>query len=75
MERVGISEEEIVERRVLALTFNQQKVLAKIDHLTENDGMTLTPSDKETTSSGRKFTIMQQLIGNLGRFNKSDFQE
>lgn len=75
MERVGIHEEEVVERRVLALTFDDDKKLVSIDHLSEEDGLELTPSDKETVSSGRQFTVMQQLIGNLGRFNKADFEE
>ncbi len=74
MERVGIHEEEVVERRVLALTFDENKKLANVSHLSEQDGIEITPSDKETVSSGRKFTVMQQLIGNLGRFNKSDFE-
>lgn len=70
-EQYGVYQTEVVEQQVIALEFNDEGVLEKIDMLDENDGLDIEPSSKETESSGRQFTILQQLIGNVGRFNKS----
>ena len=74
-EQIAVYQPEIVERRVLVVNFDDEGTLTRIAELNEKDGNDeLVFSDRETESGGRKFTIMQQLIGNLGRFNKSDFE-
>lgn len=72
--QTGLHRPEVDERRIVALDFNPEGVLVNFSTLTEKDGQEIEVSARETPSSGRKFTIMQQLIGNLGRFNKSNFE-
>lgn len=69
-EQYGIFEAEVVERQVVALHFNDDGILESIERYDENDGLALDPSARQTPSSGRQFTVLQQLIGNIGRFNK-----
>ena len=74
-EQIAVYQPEIVERRVLVVNFDEDGTLSRIAELDQEDGDDeLEFSSRETESGGRKFTIMQQLIGNLGRFNKSDFE-
>lgn len=72
--QTGLYKAEIEERRVIALDFDAEGLLINMSSLSEKDGQDVDVSARETPSSGRKFTIMQQLIGNLGRFNKGDFE-
>ena len=36
------------------------------------DGVVVEPVERETPTFGQELTIMQQLLGNFGRFNTSD---
>ena len=72
--QTGLYRPEVEERRVVALEFNAEGILINHSTLTEKDGQEVEVSARETPSTGRKFTIMQQLIGNLGRFNKDNFE-
>lgn len=73
-EQFAIFEADIVDRNVVVLKFNDESVLESINTLDENDGTEIAVVGRETESSGRKFTLMQQLIGNLGRFNPGQGQ-
>lgn len=69
-ERYGVYDTEVVEQQVIALNFDENGILSNIKKLDEDDSLDIEPSTKETPSSGRQFTVLQQLIGNVGRFNK-----
>lgn len=61
---------DVVERQVLILDFDQNLFLARVGTLSEEDGTELTLVSRETPTEGNKMTILEQLVGNLGRFNQ-----
>lgn len=61
---------DVVARDVLILDFDQYLQLARVSTLSEKDGQELTLVSRETPTEGNKITILEQLLGNLGRFNE-----
>lgn len=54
---------------VVALTFNDGGVLQKVEHLTLADSKPVNVVSRTTPSPGSEASFMQQLFGNIGRFN------
>jgi len=63
---------EVLERNVLVIEFDEFDTVAEKRQLTLEDGQSITMVSRETPSEGREMTIVQQLFGNLGRFNPAD---
>ena len=68
-ERVAFYNPEIVDRRVVKLTFDESGLLADIEDLSLEEGQQVDLVDRETPTRGREITFLEQMIGNLGRFN------
>jgi outer membrane protein assembly factor BamE (lipoprotein component of BamABCDE complex) len=60
----GVNSQEVVE-----VTFDQGGVLRSVKHLSQKDSMPVTVVDRTTPSPGSESSFMQQLLGNVGRFN------
>lgn len=69
LETVAFFNPTLIERRVLVVQFDANGVLRSVGNLDEKDGASLTPVTRETPTKGQELTIMEQLLGNLGRFN------
>ena len=67
-ERVAFFAPEITERRVLALRFDETGLLTAMEDLSTEDGQTIELVERETPTLGREITFLEQVIGNLGRF-------
>ncbi|MEA1938581.1 MAG: outer membrane protein assembly factor BamE [Pseudomonadota bacterium] len=57
----------VIERKVVAVDFDETGRVADIRTLTCADGRIIDPTARETETGGRDMTILQQLFGNLGR--------
>ena len=57
-----------VRRSVLILQFDPSLQLAKVATLSETDGKEIALVSRETPTKGHQITIMEQLLGNIGRF-------
>lgn len=67
-EKRGILDQEIVNERIFSVTFNTDGVLQAVEDVTSQREN--IPYDRsKTPTHGNDFTFMQQLLGNLGRFN------
>jgi outer membrane protein assembly factor BamE (lipoprotein component of BamABCDE complex) len=62
---------EVVGRKVLIMRFNQQGILETISTLDKADGKEVTLVARETPTEGHKLGLLEQLLGNIGRFNSS----
>lgn len=62
---------ETVDRTVLILHFDNNRTLERIATLSKEDGAEVTLVARETPTEGHKLTLLEQLIGNIGRFNTS----
>ena len=61
---------ESVERQVVTVRFDDQGVVSSIDKFGLERGREVDVVSRETPSFGQSPTIIQQMLGNLGRFNK-----
>ena len=67
-EKVAFFAPEVTDRRVLVLRFDETGLLEQIDDLSADDGQYVALVDRETPTLGRRMTFLEQVIGNLGRF-------
>lgn len=69
-EKVAFYNPEIIDRRVVKLTFDDTGLLAAIEDLSLEEGQEVDLVARETPTRGREITFLEQMIGNLGRFNQ-----
>lgn len=60
---------DVVERSVLILRFDNSRRLDSISTLSKEDGAEVTLVSRETPTEGHRLNLLEQLIGNIGRFN------
>ena len=63
------SQESIIEQKVVAIYFDKQGKIEYIQNYSKQDGREVE-MEGETPTSGRELGIIEQIIGNLGRFNR-----
>lgn len=68
-EQHGLAKTEVKERRILIVSFDEKGYLKQIEEKNANDAKEIDPVDRATPTAGREFTIYEQLIGNVGKFN------
>lgn len=67
-ERVAFRRPQVVSRNVTAVTFNKDsEVVERVDNLTLKDGKVIAFNGRETPTRGREMTILEQLLGTVGR--------
>ena len=59
----------VLSQQAVVLTFDDGGVLRGIETRTEKDSLPVTVSERSTPSPGTEASFMQQLFGNIGRFN------
>lgn len=69
-ETVAFLAPEVKDRKVVSLTFDKRGIVSKIDTLGLKDGRKVDTVNRETPSAGKDLSILEQLIGNVGRFSK-----
>lgn len=62
---------EVLERTVVAITFGDNGRVKEIGKFSLKDGKVVQLVDRMTPTPGRQFSIMQQLIGNIGKFESN----
>ena len=62
----------ILDQQVYIVDFDNRGVVKNVDHRTMADGEPITPAPGATPAPGRELTFMEQLIGNMGKFNSSN---
>ena len=60
--------QKVLSQDVVLLTFNDQGVLRDVKQLNKNDALPVTMVARATPSPGSEASILQQLLGNVGRF-------
>jgi outer membrane protein assembly factor BamE (lipoprotein component of BamABCDE complex) len=59
----------VLDQQVYIVDFNDRGIVKNIDHRTLADGEPITPAPGATPAPGRELTFLEQLIGNMGKFN------
>ncbi|OAN50853.1 cell envelope protein SmpA [Paramagnetospirillum marisnigri] len=68
--RKAFFEPEIKERKVLTVVFDRAGLVRAVDTKGLADGKQLVTVDRETPTAGKEMNIIQQMVGNVGRFSK-----
>jgi outer membrane protein assembly factor BamE (lipoprotein component of BamABCDE complex) len=59
----------VLDQQVVAVAFDDSGVVREVEHLGLADSRTVDPSPRVTPSAGRELGLMEQLVGNVGRFS------
>jgi outer membrane protein assembly factor BamE (lipoprotein component of BamABCDE complex) len=65
----GMLKPEVVERQVLAISFNANDVVQNVERFGLQDGRVVQLSRRVTSSSVEGKGFLRQLLGNIGNFN------
>jgi len=67
--QVAFFDPNVVDQQVYVVNFDGQGVVKAVDHKVLEDGREITPIARATPAPGRELSFLEQLIGNLGKFN------
>jgi outer membrane protein assembly factor BamE (lipoprotein component of BamABCDE complex) len=69
-EQVAFFDQTVVERKIIAVVFDDRNVVEDVVTYTEADGQDIEIVSRTTPTAGNEVTILQQLFGNIGRFTR-----
>ncbi|MFO1067605.1 MAG: outer membrane protein assembly factor BamE [Geminicoccaceae bacterium] len=69
MEQQAFYTDEITNQDVVAIDFDPTGVVASVDQTDMSAAKQIEPVDDKTKTMGNEFTLLEQLLGNVGRFN------
>ncbi len=65
---IGYHASHITRRAIVAITFDKEnEQVAKVDTFTLRDGRVIAYNGRETPTRGRELSVIEQLLGNVGR--------
>lgn len=73
-EKRSILDHEVTDERIVAVAFDGNGVVQTLEHL-DGDRENIPYTRTKTPTHGNDLTFMQQLLGNLGRFNGGNSQK
>src|SRR5215467_10449259 len=62
---------DVLDQQVYIVSFDDQGVVKTVDHRVLEDGKEITPVARATPAPGRELSFLEQVIGNLGKFNSA----
>ena len=71
VETRSIFDREVKERQVVTIRFNREGVVSEVDDFGLERGREIELVERETPSFGESVNIINQVMGNLGRFNNA----
>jgi len=69
--QVAFFDPDVLDQQVYIVNFDGQGVVRGVDHKELKDGREIEPAPGATPAPGRELTLVEQVLGNIGRFNKS----
>jgi outer membrane protein assembly factor BamE (lipoprotein component of BamABCDE complex) len=69
--QVAFLDADVLDQQVFIVNFDSTGVVRGIDHKELKDGREIEPAPGATPAPGRELTFVEQVLGNIGRFNKS----
>jgi outer membrane protein assembly factor BamE (lipoprotein component of BamABCDE complex) len=65
---VSFFEPKLLERKVLTVHFDKKGIVTGLNEKDASKNQKVSLVDRETPTRGKELTVLQQLIGNVGRF-------
>ncbi len=70
MEKSGIFDPKVTEEKVVVVAFNEEGIVDTIEEI-DNQRIAIPKEREKTKTGGNDITIIEQVLGNVGRFNKN----
>jgi outer membrane protein assembly factor BamE (lipoprotein component of BamABCDE complex) len=64
-------EPDVLDQQVFIVNFDDQGVVKTVDHKGVQDAKAIDPVPRATPAHGRELTFLEQVIGNVGKFNNA----
>jgi outer membrane protein assembly factor BamE (lipoprotein component of BamABCDE complex) len=64
-------EPDLIDQQVHIINFDDQGIVKTVDHKGVQDARAIDPVPRATPAPGRELTFLEQVIGNVGKFNSS----
>lgn len=71
METTAFLAPDVTERKVVVIRFDDKGLVSSVDTLGLADGRNVELVDRTTPTAGKELNVIQQMLGNMGRFNTS----
>ena len=71
VEKASFFQNRLVDQKVVAIRFDDRGIVQAIDERGLEQARAIRPVRDKTPTRGSELTLVQQLIGNIGRFNRS----
>jgi len=68
-ETLGFYAAEVADQKVVAIHFDTDQRVSDIEEFTKEAGKPVQFVTKETPTEGQEMTVIEQMLGNFGRFN------
>jgi outer membrane protein assembly factor BamE (lipoprotein component of BamABCDE complex) len=68
--QVAFFEPETLDQQVYVVDFDDKGVVRGVEHKGLQDGREIEPAPGATPAPGRELTFVEQVLGNIGRFNR-----
>lgn len=68
--RVSFFQPDVLDQQVFTVNFDNNGVVRDLGHKTYADAREIEPAPGATPAPGRELTFLEQILGNVGRFNK-----
>ena len=69
--QVAFFDPDVVDQQVYIVNFDERGVVKAVDHKELKDGLEIEPVPGATPAPGRELTFLEQVIGNVGKFNNA----
>lgn len=68
-ERMSFYQADLVAQDVVSITFDERGIVREVDKHGLDQAEAVVPSDDATRTLGNDLSVIEQLVGNIGRFN------
>jgi outer membrane protein assembly factor BamE (lipoprotein component of BamABCDE complex) len=70
-EKKGVFDPKVVDEKIVMATFNEEGILDSLEEV-NSERMDIPRVRRKTKTGGNDVTVMEQLLGNIGKFNSPD---
>lgn len=71
----GVYASKVTKRQIIRVKFDMTDTVTEVTQIDPKLARDIEPSDRRTPTAGKDFTMLQQFIGNLGKFNTDTTQK
>lgn len=68
----GVFAHEVEKRQIIKVVFDDTGTVVSVSQVNPELGQDIAMVERKTPSAGKDYTVVQQFVGNLGKFNKAD---